>query len=52
VGGLGRERTGTGLATHRVMLVLFHLGRTNKFRGIFEFYQFWVMGLDTAGYFL
>jgi hypothetical protein len=42
VGGLGREHTGTVQATHRVMLVLFHLVHMNKIRGIFEFYgQFW-----------
>jgi len=35
VGGLGRERTGIGQATRRVMFVLFHLGRMNKVRGIF-----------------
>ena len=34
VGGLGRERTGTGDATHRVMLVLFHLVYMNKVSGI------------------
>jgi len=43
VGGLGREHTGTVQATHRVMLVLFHLVRMNIVRGIFEFYrQFWI----------
>jgi hypothetical protein len=37
------EHTGTGQAIHRVMLVLFHLVRTHRVRGIFEFYrQFWV----------
>jgi hypothetical protein len=35
VGGLSQERTGIGQATHRVMLVLFHLARMNKVRGIF-----------------
>jgi hypothetical protein len=35
VGGLGRERTGIGQATHRVIFVLFHLARMNKVKGIF-----------------
>jgi hypothetical protein len=43
VGGLGREHIGIGQATHRVMLVLFHLAGMNKVRGIFQFHQqFWV----------
>jgi hypothetical protein len=30
VGGLGRERTGSGQAIQRVMLVFFHLVRMDK----------------------